>query len=289
MKTFSCGCAFETDSDGKIIFNPNIELIPKDCSLTWDMICNGHTKGIFQLERQGNNAKKVQPRSIEELSDLISIIRPGCVESFIKGKSLTQHYIDRKHGREDVEYLHPALEPILSRTQGILVYQEQAMSIAKELAGFSLQEADTLRKAIGKKNVELMAKIKTEFINKAVDHGILNREEAIEIFSWIEASQRYSFNKCLSPNTIVITENGEKLLSEIHIGDMVLAPKTQNENEFVEVLDIIDTGDKDVYEITLDNGNTLQCTLDHKILCVDGKKYTLRQILEEDLEIWCID
>jgi DNA polymerase III alpha subunit len=195
IKTFPCGCTFETDSNGHIIFDPDVEKLPKDCSATWDMICEGNTKGVFQLEIQGSNAQKVQPRSIDELSDLIAIIRPGCTESFIKGKNLTNHYIDRKHGREDVEYLHPALEPILAPTQGILVYQEQAMAIAKELAGFSLQEADVLRKAIGKKNVELMSKIKGEFISKAIEHGIVNEEEASEIFSWIEASQRYSFNK----------------------------------------------------------------------------------------------
>ena len=195
MRTFPCGCTFETDGNGRIIFDPDVEKLPKDCSATWDLICEGNTKGVFQLEIQGSNAQKVQPRSIDELSDLIAIIRPGCTESFIKGKNLTNHYIDRKHGREDVEYLHPALEPILAPTQGILVYQEQAMAIAKELAGFSLQEADVLRKAIGKKNVELMGKIKGEFISKAIEHGIVNEEEASEIFSWIEASQRYSFNK----------------------------------------------------------------------------------------------
>ena len=136
MKTFPCGCVFETDENGRIIFDPDVEKLPKDCSATWDLICEGNTKGVFQLEIQGANAQKVQPRSIDELSDLIAIIRPGCTESFIKGKNLTNHYIDRKHGREEVEYLHPALEPILAPTQGILVYQEQAMSIAKELAGF---------------------------------------------------------------------------------------------------------------------------------------------------------
>ena len=195
MKTFPCGCTFETDNNGRIVFDPDVEKLPKDCSATWDLICNGNTKGVFQLEIQGSNAQKVQPRSIDELSDLIAIIRPGASQSFIGGKSLTNHYIDRKHGREEVTYLHPALEPILGSTQGILTYQEQAMAIAKELAGFSLQEADVLRKAIGKKNVQLMAKVKSEFITKAADHGVVNEEEASEIFSWIEASQRYSFNK----------------------------------------------------------------------------------------------
>ena len=195
MKTFPCGCTFETNAEGKIIFDPSINHLPKDCSATWDLICDGNVKGVFQLEKQKDNAIKVQPRNIEELSDLIAIIRPGCTEAIVKGKSLTNHYIDRKHRRDTIEYLHPALEPILASTQGILVYQEQAMQIAKDLAGFSLQEADILRKAIGKKNVSLMAKIKEEFIKKAEEHGILNKEEAVEIFSWIEKSQRYSFNK----------------------------------------------------------------------------------------------
>lgn len=194
-KTFPCGCTFETNTRGEIIYNPDIEKIPKDCPAVWDLFCDGRVKGVFQLEKQKDNAIKVQPRNMEELSDLIAIIRPGCTESFIKGKNLTNHYIDRKHGHEDVEYLHPALEPILSPTQGILVYQEQAMRIAVELAGFNLQEADILRKAIGKKNVKLMAEVKKNFLEKAHSHGILTDNEASEIFSWIEASQRYSFNK----------------------------------------------------------------------------------------------
>jgi DNA polymerase-3 subunit alpha len=113
----------------------------------------------------------------------------------VNGKSLTMHYIDRKHGIDSVVYLHDALEPILQSTQGILVYQEQAMRIATEIGGFDLQEADTLRKAIGKKQADMMAQVKTSFLEKSVDKGIVNKEQAEEIFSWIEKSQRYSFNK----------------------------------------------------------------------------------------------
>ncbi len=193
---YKCGCSFPLVND-KIQFSPTMEHLKLDCPIAYDVICNGDTLGVFQLESNlcKNMSKRVAPRNIEEISDLISIVRPGCSESFIDGKNLTNHYIDRKHKKEEVTYLHPSLEPILKSTQGILVYQEQAMTIAKELAGFSLQEADTLRKAIGKKLAEEMAKVKVLFLTKAKEKGIVTDAEAETIFSWIEASQRYSFNK----------------------------------------------------------------------------------------------
>jgi|TARA_B100000085_G_scaffold285296_1_gene320847 DNA polymerase III alpha subunit len=194
---FPCGCKFEKNSKGLPIFNPNIEALPLHCERTWDMICEGNTKGVFQLESQlgQSKAKEVKPRSIEELSDLIAIIRPGCGDAIVDGKSLTQHYIDRKAGRDDVKYFDPRLKPILEPTYGILVYQEQAMQIAQLVANFSLGQADNLRKAIGKKNVDLMAKVKKEFLEGAIAQGNFTEKDAEEIFSWIEKSQKYSFNK----------------------------------------------------------------------------------------------
>ena len=196
-KNFRCGCSFDHSESGHIIYNPDITRIPLDCKETWGLMCEGNTKGVFQLESQLGRSlsSQAKPRNIEELSDLIAIMRPGCLEAIIKGKSLTQHYIDRKSGEENIEYFHPALEPILKNTYGILVYQEQAIFIATEIAGFDLQEADILRKAIGKKKADVMAEVKTSFIRKSEDKGIVTREQAEEIFSWIEKSQRYSFNK----------------------------------------------------------------------------------------------
>jgi len=196
MKTFACGCKFDVVND-HIVYNPNIEQLPLDCGDTWDLICEGNTKGVFQLESQlgRSMAERVKPRNMEQLSDLVAIIRPGCMEAIVDGKSLTNHYIDRKHGVDPVEYFHDALEPILKSTHGILVYQEQALLIARDIAGFDLQEADILRKAIGKKNVGLMTDLKEKFITKSVEKGTVTREQAEEIFSWIEKSQRYSFNK----------------------------------------------------------------------------------------------
>ena len=197
MITLECGCEFQQDEQGRIIFDTDITKMNMSCPATWDLICEGNTKGVFQLESQlGRSlAKQAKPRNIEELSDLIAIMRPGCLEAIVKGKSLTMHYIDRKHKKDAVEYFHEALEPILKSTYGILVFQEQAILLAQEIAGFDLQEADILRKAIGKKKADVMAKVKKNFIDKSVERGIVTKAEAEEIFSWIEKSQRYSFNK----------------------------------------------------------------------------------------------
>ena len=198
--TYRCGCSFDYDeSNGvkSINFDPSIENINLDCSKTWELISDGNTKGIFQLEsRLGRSmAKKLKPENIEQLSGLIAILRPGCLQAYRDGKSVTQHYIDRKNGEESVDIFHPALESTLMTTYGEMIYQEQAMEIAKNLAGFSLQEADMLRKAIGKKKPEEMAKIKTKFIEGADKLKIVTHDEADQIFGWIEKSQRYSFNK----------------------------------------------------------------------------------------------
>ena len=164
---------------------------------TWELFAEGKTKGVFQLESNLGKSwsKKLAPSNIEELSALIAIIRPGCLKAYVDGKSMTQHFIDRKHGREDVTYLHEALEEILAPTYGVLVYQEQSMRIAQKIAGFDLKEADELRKAIGKKKADLMAKIKTKFVDGAAKVGTVSKEEAEEIFGWIEKSSRYAFNK----------------------------------------------------------------------------------------------
>lgn len=168
-----------------------------NCDKTWALFAEGKTKGVFQLESNLGRSwsKKVSPKSIEELSALIAIIRPGSLKSYYEGKSMTQHYVDRKHGRDEVEYLHPSLEPILGSTYGVLCYQEQSMLIAQKIAGFNLQEADVLRKAIGKKKADLMAQVKKSFVDGAKKVGIVSEDEAEEIFGWIEKSSRYAFNK----------------------------------------------------------------------------------------------
>jgi DNA polymerase-3 subunit alpha len=197
---FDCGCKFEiTDNSGTvplIKFDPQLTNINLECSRTWDLISSGNTKGCFQLEsRLGQTmAKKLKPSNIQELSGLISILRPGCLEAYRDGKSVSSHYIDKKNGLESIDYFHPALEPILKDTYSEMIYQEQAMSISKALAGFDLQEADELRKAIGKKQADKMSKLKSKFIDGCIAKGSVSQNEAEQIFGWIEKSQRYLFN-----------------------------------------------------------------------------------------------
>jgi DNA polymerase III alpha subunit len=170
----------------------NFKRIPLDDPRVFSLFASGRTVGVFQLEKQlGQDwSRKAKPNSIDEIGVLVSILRPGPLES-----GFSDQYVKRKHGEEEVEYLHPALEPILRETYGCLIYQEQAMRIAVDLAGFTEVEADDLRKAIGKKNPEVMSKVKTLFKEKAKIKGIVTEKEADEIFSWIEKAVRYSFNK----------------------------------------------------------------------------------------------
>lgn len=175
----------------------DFENIDLNCQSTWHLIGNGNTKGVFQLEsRLGQSmSKKLKPQNIEQLAALISILRPGCLEAVRDGKTVSNHYIDKKNNKESIDYFHESLESILSETFGEMVYQEQAMQICQKIANFNLSEADMLRKAIGKKNPQEMSKIKTLFIQKSKQANIVDESEAEQIFSWIEKSQRYSFNK----------------------------------------------------------------------------------------------
>ena len=210
---FDCGCEFDIvedivkECDGLPALNIDYYNLRDDCPATWALIQSGQTKGIFQLETNLGKkwAKQALPSNISEMSDLISIMRPGVLRAMVqqinddedesKPISMAQLYCNRKNLGEELEYLHPALEPLLKDTQAILLYQEESMNIAKEIAGFSLEEADVLRKAIGHKLPEVMSKIKIQFLEGCKKTNIVTEEEAEQIFSWIKESQRYSFNK----------------------------------------------------------------------------------------------
>lgn len=310
---FECGCKFPIHGeikkcDGLPAIKIDYENIPLDCPKAWTILDEGKTKGVFQLETQlGMSwAKKLQPDSMSELAALVSILRPGSLKAIVDGKSMSQHYVDRKHGEEEIKDVHPAIWSILEPTQGVMIYQEQSMKVAQKLAGFDLKQADNLRKAIGKKKADLMAKVKIEFLDGCRNTGIVTDEQAKEIFDIIEKSNRYSFNashafgygvigywsayaKCLSPETIVETKAGFKTLNDISIGDFVKAPKNDNEDEFVEVVDKIDNGEKDLFEIELESGKKIECTIDHKFLCDDGIIRPLWEIIQNNSKIMCED
>jgi DNA polymerase-3 subunit alpha len=160
------------------------------------MIGEGRVKGCFQIESYLGKtwSKKSKPKNITELSALISIVRPGTLKAIVDGKSMTQHFVDRKFGKEDIPSLHPLIDDLLKETYGVIVYQEQAMEISVKMAGFNLKQADDLRKAIGKKKADLMKEVRVKFIEGCKNNNI-DEDKAIEIFDMIEKSARYSFNK----------------------------------------------------------------------------------------------
>jgi DNA polymerase-3 subunit alpha len=195
---FDCGCNFPVLDKTNQRIKLDIDKIPFTCKRTWHMLGKGLTKGVFQLESGLGKSwcKKLKPESMEHLAALGAILRPGVLRSVDENNvSMTEHYCRRKNLEEPVEYYHPSLESIVGTTYGIQCYQEQSMAIAQKLAGFNLQQADELRKAIGKKLPEEMKKVEIKFLAGAIQTGILKEEEARQIMEWIKESQKYSFNK----------------------------------------------------------------------------------------------
>ncbi len=195
---FDCGCSFPMLDEKNFSLVFDIEKLRWDCSRVWDLLSKGLTKGVFQLESHLGRTwtKKLKPENIEHLAALGAILRPGALRQLDdKGISTTDHYCLRKNNLEPVMYYHPVLESALKGTFGLMIYQEQAMKIAEDVAKFNPQQADELRKSIGKKLAAEMSKVKIKFIEGCTAAGIVNTVQAEEIFSWIRESQRYSFNR----------------------------------------------------------------------------------------------
>jgi DNA polymerase-3 subunit alpha len=169
--------------------NINIDEIPIDDELTYKLFSKGQTTGVFQFESapMKEHLKNLKPTSIKDLSAMNALYRPGPME-FISD------FINRKHGRKPIEYLHPLLEEILKETYGIIVYQEQVIQIANKIAGMSLAEADILRRAMGKKDLKEMQKQQSKFVEGAIKNEI-PKKIAEEIFVVIDKFANYGFNK----------------------------------------------------------------------------------------------
>ncbi len=158
-------------------------------SKTFELLSSGETMGIFQLESSGMREvlKQLKPNKFEDIIALVALYRPGPMQNI-------PSYINRKHGKEDPDYLHPKLENILKETYGVIIYQEQVMQIAQELSGFSASKADILRKAMGKKKSAEMERQKKDFIDGAVNNGI-SKDQSVYIFQLVEKFAQYGFNK----------------------------------------------------------------------------------------------
>lgn len=174
------------------VYGKDIELskLPLDDDKTYQLFQNGDTTGVFQLESAGMKRylKELKPTVFDDIIAMVALYRPGpmqFIESFIK----------RKHGKEKIEFLHEGMKSSLENTYGILVYQEQFMQISKEWCGFTGGQADTLRKAVGKKKIDLMRKVRTEFVEGAMTHGGASKEIAEKFWAQLEEFANYCFNK----------------------------------------------------------------------------------------------
>lgn len=183
--------------------DPNfvLEEIPLNDKATFELISSGATAGVFQLESRGitDLVKRMRPDCIEDLIAIIALFRPGPL-----GSGMVDSYIRRKHGEEKVVYPHPLLEPILRDTYGVIVYQEQVMLIASTLSGFSLGQADLLRRAMGKKKMDELMKMRVPFVEGAVQRGV-SREKAEEIFELMIPFAEYGFNKSHSAAYAIVS------------------------------------------------------------------------------------
>ena len=197
-----------------------IETIPLDDPKSYEVLGKGETVGVFQLEggMTTRMTVDVQPNSFEDLIALMALIRPGPME-------MAPDYIARKHGRTEIEYMHPDMESILAETYGVALYQEQVIRIANVLAGFSMAEGDGLRKAMGKKLPEEMAKYRDRFVGGCVEHG-LTKQLGGAIFDMIERFAGYGFNKAHSAAYAVIAAQTAYLKANFPVEFMAAALST---------------------------------------------------------------
>ncbi len=158
---------------------------------TYELLSKGLTTGVFQLESAGMKGllTRMKPESFAEITALVALYRPGPM-----GSGMHDDYVERKHGRQKVTYLIPELEPILDVTYGVILYQEQVMKIAGDIGGFSMAEADSLRKAMGKKIASVMEQQEDRFVKGAIEKGV-SEANARELFRLIETFAGYGFNK----------------------------------------------------------------------------------------------
>ncbi len=180
-----------------------LEEIPLDDQATFELISRGDTVGLFQLESSGmrDMLRKLQPTAFEDVIAIVALYRPGPMDDIPR-------FINVKQGREEPDYLHPTLKPILEETYGVIVYQEQAMQIAQELAGYSLGDADLLRRAMGKKIKSEMDTQRAVFLAGAEAKGV-EADRASYIFDLIAKFAGYGFNKCHSaPYALVAYHTG---------------------------------------------------------------------------------
>ncbi|HEU5321911.1 MAG TPA: DNA polymerase III subunit alpha, partial [Methylomirabilota bacterium] len=216
--------------------------------------------GVFQLESGGmrDALRGLRPERLEDVIAIVSLYRPGPMD-------LIPDFIKRRHGQARITYEHPAMETFTRETYGIMVYQEQIMQIASEMAGFTMGEADMLRRAMGKKDRDLMVKQREKFIAGCGERGI-DRKAAERVWELMEKFAGYGFNKCLAADTWVELADGtRKPITAVRDGDLVLTKDGPAPARGVRP-----SGLRRVGRLALANGMSVRCTPDHPVFTARG-------------------
>lgn len=265
----------------EIIAKGTVKKLPPDIQKTHKLFEDGMLEGIFQLESDGMKkiVQDLRPSGIEDISSILALYRPGPLDA-----GLIPIFIDRKHGREEIKYQHELLRPILNETYGVLVYQEQIMKMAQDLAGYSLGEADLLRRAMGKKKISEMRKHEVKFIDGAAKNGV-PQEVSKDLFDQMVKFAEY----CLAGDTPIITvEYGVLSIQEIVEQELICQVYSVDSNGLIYTQPIEQwhhRGDRLMYEYELENGEIIRATPDHKFLTQDGQMLAIDEIFQRGLDL----
>jgi len=231
----------------------DLDALPRDDPKTYALLSEAKTFGVFQLESAGMREalRGLKPERLEDVIAMVSLYRPGPME-------LIPDFIERRHGRAKITYEHPAMEKVTRETYGIMVYQEQIMQIASEMGGFTMGEADTLRRAMGKKDRDLMVTQREKFRAGCAERTI-SKAKADRVWELMEKFAGYGFNKCLSADAkIEMADGTRKPITEVQTGDLVLT-----KDGAFKALGVRPSGLRRVGRLELANGMFVRCTPDH--------------------------
>ncbi|PZD71718.1 DNA polymerase III subunit alpha [Acaryochloris thomasi RCC1774] len=259
----------------------DVDKLPMDDPGAFGLLAKGELEGIFQLESSGMRqvVKDLKPSNLEDISSILALYRPGPLDA-----GLIPKFINRKHGREQIDYPHELVKPILTETYGIMVYQEQIMKIAQDMAGYSLGQADLLRRAMGKKKIKEMEKHREIFIEGAAEKGV-DKKVSEALFEQMVLFAEY----CLSGDTPVLTEEyGYLSLKEIvqkQIDCHVFSQDASGRIYTQPIAQWHHRGHQELFEYQLENGSVIRATRDHRFMVEGGAMVAIDQIYAEGLTL----
>jgi DNA polymerase-3 subunit alpha len=259
----------------------DLDNLPMDDPATFKLLERGDLGGVFQLESSGMRqiVRDLKPSGLEDISSVLALYRPGPLDA-----GLIPKFINRKHGREKIDFAHEILQPILTETYGIMVYQEQIMKIAQDMAGYSLGQADLLRRAMGKKKVAEMEKHKGQFIAGSMEKGV--PKKVVEVL-WDQMVKFAEY--CLSADTQLLTvEYGPLTIGRIVEEQIQCHVYSVDTNGFVYTQPIAqwhNRGQQELFEYQLDDGRTIRATADHKFMTTTGEMVAINTVFEQGLEL----